>query len=58
MSGIAIVQRPPTFLNKGETIRAASASIVEAAEAGARLVVFPEAFIPVTIRGLISFSCT
>src|SRR5512134_4088133 len=46
MSRIAIVQRPPTFLNKAETIVAAVSSVGEAAGAGAQLVVFPEAFIP------------
>lgn len=46
MSRIAIVQRPPIFLNKAETIGAAVSSVSEAASAGAQLVVFPEAFIP------------
>jgi nitrilase len=46
MSRIAIVQRPPTFLNKAETTRTAVTSVREAAEAGAQLVVFPETFIP------------
>jgi len=40
MSRIAIVQRPPIFLNRAETTRAAAASILEAAQAGAQLIVF------------------
>lgn len=46
MSRIAIVQRPPAFLNRAETTGAAVTSVREAAAAGAQLVVFPEAFIP------------
>lgn len=46
MPRIAIVQRPPVFLNRAETTAAAVTSVREAAEAGAQLVVFPEAFIP------------
>ncbi len=46
MSRIAIVQRPPTFLNRAETTSTAVISVREAAAAGAQLVVFPEAFIP------------
>jgi nitrilase len=46
MSRIAIVQRPPTFLKKTETIGTAVSSVREAAGAGAQLIVFPEAFIP------------
>jgi nitrilase len=46
MSRIAIVQRPPVFLNRTETTNAAVTSLSEAAAAGARLVVFPEAFLP------------
>lgn len=45
MSRIAIVQRPPAFLNRAETTAAAVASVGEAAGAGAQLIVFPEAFI-------------
>jgi predicted amidohydrolase len=52
MSRIAIVQRPPAFLNKAETTGAAVASVHEAAGAGAQLVVFPEAFIPGYRRAL------
>src|SRR5688572_31791723 len=46
MSRVAVIQRPPVFLNKAEPIGAAVSSVREAAAAGARLVVFPEAFIP------------
>jgi nitrilase len=46
MSRIAVVQRPPAFLDRAETLRRAAAAIGEAAQAGAQLVVFPEAFIP------------
>jgi nitrilase len=46
MSRIAIVQRPPTFLNRAETTSTAVTSVREAASAGAQLIVFPEAFIP------------
>jgi nitrilase len=46
MSRIAIVQRPPTFLNRAETTGTAVTSVDEAAGAGAQLIVFPEAFIP------------
>jgi nitrilase len=46
MSRIAIVQRPPVFLDRAATIDRAVAAIAEAAEGGAQLVVFPEAYIP------------
>lgn len=46
MSRIAVVQTPPVFLNRAETLDRAAASVGEAAKAGARLVVFPEAFVP------------
>jgi nitrilase len=46
MSRIAIVQRPPIFLNRAETTATAVTSVREAAGAGAQLIVFPEAFIP------------
>ncbi len=42
----AAVQAAPVFLNKDETIGKAIGIIEEAAENGASLVVFPEAFIP------------
>jgi nitrilase len=43
---IAIVQRAPVFLNRAATLAMAVAAVEEAALAGARLVVFPEAFVP------------
>jgi nitrilase len=46
MSRIAIIQRPPVFLNRSETIDLAVASVGEATQGGAQLIVFPEAFIP------------
>lgn len=46
MSRIAVVQTPPVFLNRVETLARAAASVAEAAKGGAGLVVFPEAFVP------------
>lgn len=46
MAHVAVIQRPPVFLNKAETIGMAVSSVREAAVAGARLIVFPEAFVP------------
>jgi nitrilase len=43
---IAIVQRPPVLLDREATLARAVAHLHEAADAGARLVVFPEAFVP------------
>ncbi|MGB7541933.1 MAG: carbon-nitrogen hydrolase family protein [Burkholderiales bacterium] len=43
---IAVVQKPSSLLNRSKTIADAVASIREAVAGGARLVVFPEAFIP------------
>jgi nitrilase len=45
-SRIAVVQRAPCYLHRERTLEAARASVREAAAAGARLVVFPEAFVP------------
>jgi nitrilase len=42
---IAIVQKAPAFLNRERTIALAVASVKEAVAGGARLIVFPEAFI-------------
>lgn len=42
---VAAVQKPPVFLNKEKTIESACGFIKEAAKKGARLIVFPEAFI-------------
>ena len=46
MSLIAVVQCPPAYLDRTETLKRGVAAIAEAAQSGARLVVFPEAFIP------------
>jgi nitrilase len=46
MTQLAIVQKPPVFLDKHKTIAAAVAMVEEAAGHGAELVVFSEAFIP------------
>jgi nitrilase len=46
MSKLAIVQKPPVFLDKQKTIEVAVSTVKEAADNGAQLVVFTEAFIP------------
>ena len=46
MSRIAIVQQTPVFLDRAATLDKAVAAVDEAARGGARLVVFPEAFVP------------
>jgi nitrilase len=46
MSRVAIVQRPPVFLDRAATLESAVTAVREAAEAGAQLIVFPEAFVP------------
>ncbi|RWQ22594.1 carbon-nitrogen hydrolase family protein [Mesorhizobium sp.] len=43
---IAVVQKPPVFLDREATIARAVEAIDEAADAGAALVIFPEAWIP------------
>jgi nitrilase len=43
---LAVVQRAPVFLQRDQTLHAAVAAVAEAANSGARLVIFPEAFIP------------
>jgi len=43
---VAVVQRPPVFLDRAATLHAAVAAVGEAARAGAQLLVFPEAFVP------------
>ena len=46
MFRVAVVQRPPVLLDRARTLAAAVDSVAEAAVAGAKLVVFPEAFVP------------
>lgn len=43
---IAIVQRPPVLLDRSATLAGAVAALHEAADEGAGLVVFPEAYLP------------
>jgi nitrilase len=43
---VAAIQQPPVFLDRDATIEKACDLINEAASAGARLVVFPECFVP------------
>ncbi len=45
-SKVAVIQRAPSYLHRDETLGAAVAAITEAADQGAKLVVFPEAFVP------------
>ena len=46
MVRVAVIQRPPVFLDRAETLRQAAAAVGEAAAREARLVVFPETFVP------------
>jgi len=46
MPKVAVIQRPPVFLDRSRTIDLAVASVREAASGGAQLIVFPEAFVP------------
>lgn len=46
MSKVAITQRPPVLLDLAASLDRALAVIEEAADAGAQLIVFPEAFLP------------
>lgn len=46
MTRVAIVQKAPAFLDRAECLRIAVSAVAEAAAGGARLVVFPEAFVP------------
>ena len=43
---VAAAQLTPAFLNKEKTVQKACDAIIEAGEKGAKLIVFPEAFIP------------
>ena len=43
---VAAAQVSPVYLNKQKTVEKACTIIAEAAQNGARLIVFPEAFIP------------
>ena len=46
MAKLAVIQKPPVLLDKKRTIQNAVLLIDEAAKEGAKLVIFPEAFIP------------
>lgn len=46
MSKVAIVQKAPVVLNRGKTVDLAVQLVAEAAQAGAEMIVFSEAFIP------------
>jgi nitrilase len=43
---VAVVQHPPVLLDRDATLRAAVQHVAAAAQDGARLVVFPEAYLP------------
>ena len=43
---VAVIQKPPVLLDRDKTIARAVGLIDEAADAGAALLVFPEAYIP------------
>jgi nitrilase len=45
MTRVAVIQKPPAFLDRAECLRIAVSAVAEAAAGGARLIVFPEAFI-------------
>ena len=46
MTRVAIIQQAPVFLDRAATLSKAVSAVQEAAGAGARLIVFPEAFVP------------
>ena len=43
---VAVVQRPPVLLDREATLKGAVEHLHEAADAGARLIVFPETYLP------------
>lgn len=43
---VAVIQKPPVLLHRDKTIEQAIGSVNEAADAGATLLIFPEAYIP------------
>ena len=43
---VAVVQEPPVLLDREATLAAAVGHLRRAADGGARLVVFPEAYVP------------
>jgi nitrilase len=43
---VAVVQRPPVLLDRAATLKQAVECLHEAADAGARLIVFPETYVP------------
>ena len=49
---VAVVQAAPVLFDQSATVRKAKELMAEAAGAGAKLIVFPEAFIPAYPRGL------
>ncbi|MDH3884717.1 MAG: nitrilase, partial [Desulfobacterales bacterium] len=49
---VAVVQASPVLFNRQATIEKACDLINQAAEQGAQLVLFPEAFVPAYPRGL------
>jgi nitrilase len=46
MPRVAVVQRPPVFLDRAATLECAASAVLEAARGGANLVVFPETYVP------------
>ena len=46
MPRVAVIQKPPAFLDRSKTIAQAVDAVREAAQGGAQLIVFPEAFVP------------
>lgn len=46
MSRVAVIQQAPVFLDRAATLARAVAALHEAAQGGAQLVVFPEAYVP------------